>query len=473
MKKSSFLSLLFVLFLNYCSVGDDLIDDYREPEIIIENTSNIPTELTILTQYQFSANFFNDVGELKKELITWESSDLEVIKINANGLATAVGEGSATIIVAAQNNNPNTDNPRITKEVTTITIVTIPEVLSITNPLNLLVIGEETVFIPRYFNNTGIEDASVALEWSSSDPAVATINNSGKATAIREGTTTITVKTVNNSVSISFLLEVKEIVSAIRIDNPIEDLKIGKTHQYEFSYFDENGDINTTNPILLESSNTAIATINNGLVTAISPGNTTITASTVENGRTILSTTMINVSNNTLTINDIERLAVNENHQYTVFFEGTTAITWASSDVSKATINSNGEVTAISEGTVTITATTIEGGTTIIDQTDLEITSFPSKSGTLSGSYQLSGTVVLTITSLQFTNFVVTAPDTHIYLTNNPSSIANGLKASVSNVTTNASFSLALNDININNYSYVVVVCQRAGNLIFGSAELN
>ena len=164
MKKSSFLSLLFVLFLNSCSVGDDLIDDYREPEIIIENTSNIPTELTLLTQYQFSANFFNDIGELKKELITWESSDLEVIKINANGLATAVGEGSATIIVAAQNNNPNADNPRITKEVTTITVVTIPEVLSITNPLNLLVIGEETVFIPRYFNNTGIEDASVALE---------------------------------------------------------------------------------------------------------------------------------------------------------------------------------------------------------------------------------------------------------------------------------------------------------------------
>lgn len=213
MKKSSFLSLLFVLFLNSCSLGDDLIDDYREPEIIIENTSNIPTELTLLTQYQFSANFFNDIGELKKELITWESSGLEVIKINANGLATAVGEGSATIIVAAQNNNPNTDNPRITKEVTTITVVTIPEVLSITNPLNLLVVGEEAVFIPRYFNNAGIEDPSVALKWSSSDPAVVTINNSGKATAVNEGTTTITVKTANNSVSTSFLLEVKEIVS--------------------------------------------------------------------------------------------------------------------------------------------------------------------------------------------------------------------------------------------------------------------
>jgi hypothetical protein len=103
----------------------------------------------------------------------------------------------------------------------------------------------------------------------------------------------------------------------------------------------------------------------------------------------------------------------------------------------------------------------------------LEVLSTSSKSGTLSGSYQLSGTVVLTSTSLQFSNFVVTAPDTHIYLTNNPSSIANGLKASVNRVTTNTSFSLPLNNININEYSYVVVVCQGAGNLIFGSAELN
>ena len=130
-------------------------------------------------------------------------------------------------------------------------------------------------------------------------------------------------------------------------------------------------------------------------------------------------------------------------------------------------------VTAISEGTVTITATTTEGGTLLTDNTSLEIVSTSSKSGTLSGSYSLSGTVVLTSTSLMFTNFVSTAPDTHVYLTNNPSSIANGLKASVNSVTTNASFSLSLNNIDINDYSYVVIVCQGAGNLVFGSAELN
>jgi hypothetical protein len=79
---------------------------------------------------------------------------------------------------------------------------------------------------------------------------VATIDNRGKAIALTAGTTNITVKTSNNSISVTFPLEVKEKVSTIRIDNPINQLAIGKTHQLEFSYFDENGDLNTSNAVL-------------------------------------------------------------------------------------------------------------------------------------------------------------------------------------------------------------------------------
>jgi len=91
----------------------------------------------------------------------------------------------------------------------------------------------------------------------------------------------------------------------------------------------------------------------------------------------------------------------------------------------------------------------------------------------LSGSYSLAGTVTLTSTRLSFMNFVSTAPDTHIYLTNNSGSIANGMKVSGSNKVSGSSFSLILNNIDINDYGYVVAVCQGAGNLILGAAQLN
>ena len=71
--------------------------------------------------------------------------------------------------------------------------------------------------------------------------------------------------------------------------------------------------INTSNTINWESSNTAIATVNNGLLTAISPGNITITASTVENGTTITSLpTTVTISNNTLSINEISSLNIGD-----------------------------------------------------------------------------------------------------------------------------------------------------------------
>jgi len=470
-----------VVFFTSCNIDDDIKNDYQEPSItIVEKNSGspIPSELTISESYDFSEvysiRYLNDVGELKKELITWESSDISILTINNQGLATAVNSGEATISVSATNDNPNGENTKITKEVATITIIS-AEVLTVTNPIKNLSIDEKFTFKTTYFNNAGNQDNTVSLVWESTAPEIASINNSGEITGKSEGTSEITVKTATNSITTTFTIKVSENISIIRINNPLAaNLKIGKTHQYEYSYFDENGDGNTSNTINWESSNTAIATVNNGLLTAIRSGNITITASTVENGTPITSLpTTVTTSNNTLSINEISSVNIGDSHQYTVNFEGTTPITWSSSDVSVATISSNGFVTAVAAGDTTITATTVEGGKTIMATTNLEIKGDDSKSGTLSGRYSLAGTVTLTSTRLSFMNFVSTAPDTHIYLTNNSGSIANGMKVSGSNKVSGSSFSLILNNIDINDYGYVVAVCQGAGNLILGAAQLN
>jgi len=86
------------------------------------------------------------------------------------------------------------------------------------------------------------------------------------------------------------------------------------------------------------------------LLTAISPGDITVSVSTLENGTTLISSISINVSNNTLAIRDISSLSINESHQYIVNFEGTSTITWSSSDPSIARINATGLVTALRQG---------------------------------------------------------------------------------------------------------------------------
>ena len=401
MKNFSLLIFCFVVFFTSCNIGDDIINDYQEPSItIIEKNSGspIPSELTISKSYDFSEvysiKYLNDVGDLKKELITWESSDISILTINNQGLATAVNSGEAIIFVSATNDNPNGENIKITKEVATITIIS-AEVLTVTNPITILSIDEKFTFTTAYFNNADKQDNTVSLVWESTAPEVASINNSGEITGKSEGTSKITVKTATNSIATTFTIKVSENISIIRINNLLAgNLKIRKTHQYEYSYFDENGDENTSNIINWESSNTAIATVNNGLLTAIRPGNIIITASTVENGTPITSLpATVTISNNTLSINKISSITIGDTHQYIVNFEGTTPITWSSSDGSVATINSNGFVTAIAAGDTTITATTLEGGKTIMATTNLEIKGEDSKSGTLSGSYSLAGTV--------------------------------------------------------------------------------
>jgi len=473
MKNFSLLSFCFVVFFTSCNIDDDIINDYQEPSItIVEKNSGvpIPSELTTSESYDFSEvysiKYLNDIGELKKELITWESSDISVITINNQGLATAINSGEATISVSATNDNPNGENTKITKEVATITITSVPEVLTVTNPIKNLSIDEKFTFKTAYFNNSGNQDNTVSLVWESTAPEVASINNSGEITGKSKGTSEITVKTATNSIATTFTIKVNESISIIRINNPlVANLKIGKTHQYEYSYFDENGDENTSNTINWESSNTAIATISNsGLITSIRPGSTTITATTIENGTPIPSLpTTVTTSNNTLSINEISSLTIGDTHQYTVNFEGTTPITWSSSDMSVATITSNGFVTAVAAGDTTITATTIEAGVQLDSTIILKVIApvVASRKANLSGSYGLRGSVTFTDSSLIFSNDfnVNTAPGGYFYLSNNSSSISNALLVSAKLTARSGAWTLSLSNVDINDYDYLIFWC--------------
>lgn len=118
------------------------------------------------------------------------------------------------------------------------------------------------------------------------------------------------------------------------------------------------------------SSNTAVVTVSNGVITAVGEGTATITV-TVEN---------LNLSAScTVTVNPIVpasiaisetslSLFVGDNAQLTATVSPSDAkdksFTWSSSDPNVATIDADGNVSAIAQGTATITATTTVGGLT-------------------------------------------------------------------------------------------------------------
>lgn len=117
---------------------------------------------------------------------------------------------------------------------------------------------------PDHLNNS-------TVTWTSSNTSVATVNSSGKVTAVGGGSATITA-TCGNAVATCSVR-----VVGFGIDKTTMTLEPG-----------ESGTINAfiypAQPLIWSSSNTGVATVDqNGVVTAIAEGSTTITVKTEDN----------------------------------------------------------------------------------------------------------------------------------------------------------------------------------------------
>lgn len=127
------------------------------------------------------------IGNVNKT-ITWASSNSNVAKVASNGTVTAVNGGTATITAKTVNGKVATCKVN-TWKINSIglnkTSVTIDE-------------GKTTNLIATV-SASGNADKTVI--WSSSNTSVALIDSSGKITAVKAGTATITVKSkANNNV---------------------------------------------------------------------------------------------------------------------------------------------------------------------------------------------------------------------------------------------------------------------------------
>jgi len=93
MKNQLFIFLSFIVLMSSC-IGDDIVLDTIAERISIENRID---SLQIDSSYQFSARFFNNIGEPVVADVNWSSSDESIISITAQGLATGLALGCAVI----------------------------------------------------------------------------------------------------------------------------------------------------------------------------------------------------------------------------------------------------------------------------------------------------------------------------------------------------------------------------------------
>ena len=123
-----------------------------------------------------------------------------------------------------------------------------------------------------------------SVTWSSSNSSVATVSN-GTVTAKSAGTASITVKTSNNKTATCYVTVNNSApqtvaVSSVSLNKTSATLGVGDTLSLSATISPSNA---TNKSVTWSSSNTSVATVSNGLVTAKSSGTATITVKTSNN----------------------------------------------------------------------------------------------------------------------------------------------------------------------------------------------
>jgi len=278
---------------------------------------------------------------------TYVSSDENVVSVDGTGKMTAKAVGSATITVTAFGKELTAD-VTVVNHITAVTISGSKHELSKDEELQL-----SAVITPADTSD------DKTITWTSSNTSIATVDNTGKVTAIAGGETIITAISTNNIVDTYAINVVVPMIDFTTTDTTVN---LNKGDNKTVNTTITPADTTESKVISWESDNTTVATVDsNGVITAVGGGNATITG-TLPNAKMVTITVTVTVPLEKIEL-DQESIELIPDQKQTINAEITPndttepkTITWISSDETVATVD-NGEITAVAAGTATITAT--------------------------------------------------------------------------------------------------------------------
>ena len=315
-------------------------------EVTLDKNSSTTLVATLLPD-----NAYNKV-------VTWTSRNTAVATVTSQGLVRAVALGTTYIVATTQDGTELSDSCLVTVNYFTHSI-------SLNQTSGVLYLNEQLP-LAISFNPSDATDKSI--EWTSSNPSVATVDENGLVTAHAVGTATITATnrgTVDGApLTATCVVEVRSYVESITLNKTETEILVTGSEQLTATVLPANAYVKT---VTWSSSNTAVATVNqSGLVTALSLGVATITATTTD-GTNLSATCQVTVTGATDIVlnkeNTVIYLGENETLTATVLpVEALVkAVVWSTSDPEVATVDNTGMITATGRGTATITATTTDG----------------------------------------------------------------------------------------------------------------
>jgi len=205
--------------------------------------------------------------------VTWSSSSTSVATISTTGLATGVGTGSSTI-QAASGSVTGSTNLNVTAAVVLSSITVTPANPSIAKG------GTQQFTATGRYSDGSTQNLTNSVTWSSSNTSVATVNSTGLASGVGNGSSTIQASLGSVIGSTTLNVTAAVVLSSITVTPANPSIRKGTTQQFTATgSYSDGSTQNLTNSVTWSSSHTSVATINSaGLASGVGTGSTTIRA---------------------------------------------------------------------------------------------------------------------------------------------------------------------------------------------------
>ena len=292
---------------------------------------------------------------LSNRPIAWTSSNTAIASVSNTGVVTAVAAGTATITATSEGKSGSSS--------VTVTVVPVGSVAVAPTTVTLIP-GAKSTLTATVTDANGAVVTDRPVAWSSSNDLIATVTQSGVVTAVAVGSATITVSIGSKSATSAITVTLAP-VGGVAVSPASVSLNPTQTTTLTATVTDVNGTVVTGRPVAWSSSNDLVATVSqSGVVTALLPGNATITASSggksgtaaVTVGQAAVGSVTVTPSSSTLQAGAGTTLvaAVKDANGNPV---SNPSVTWTSTNPQVASVNSSGAVSTSQVGTATITAT--------------------------------------------------------------------------------------------------------------------
>ena len=291
--------------------------------------------------------------------LQWMSSDEDVFSINVSNdkksvVITANKAGTAVLTALNEDNY-----------VTAVCKVTVlAEMTSISFPSETMTVRLNQEMIRMQASCAPAAAVGNALDWASSDPSVATVDENGLVTLLSAGNTIITVKPVYNTtppIMAQCILTVEQSATGFSIDENSIIVENGETKPVSYSVVPENA-LTSVSWVSLDPSIAEVS--EDGQVTGKKAGSTFVIG-TCEDGFSdscLVTVTQVSTGIEFATESVIVENGASKKLEYSLTPEDATiSVEWLSMDPSIAEVDSEGVVTGKKAGTTYVIVTSADG----------------------------------------------------------------------------------------------------------------